>query len=95
MQVSRSGFYYWNTKPISNRSKQNNAILLDIVHFFKKAHRNYGSPRIYKDLKVDNIQCSLNKVARMMHDNGIYSKLSIKHKKVKIPRNNVGLQPTF
>jgi transposase InsO family protein len=90
MQISRSGFYYWSTKPVSNRSKQNNMILLNIIHFFKRSHCNYGSPRIYKDLKADNIQCSLNKVARMMHDNGIYSKLSIKHKKVKIPRNNVG-----
>ncbi|WP_428088227.1 DDE-type integrase/transposase/recombinase [Candidatus Thioglobus sp.] len=26
----------------------------------------------------------------MMHEHGIYSKLSIKHKRVKIPRNNVG-----
>jgi len=90
MQVSRSGFYYWNTKPVSNRSKQNNAILLDIIHFFKKSHRNYGSPRIYKDLKAGNTLCSLNKVARMMREHGIYSKLSIKHKRVKIPRNNTG-----
>ena len=66
------------------------AILLDIIHFFKKSHRNYGSPRIYKDLKAGNTLCSLNKVARMMREHGIYSKLSIKHKRVKIPRNNTG-----
>lgn len=90
MQVSRSGFYYWNTKLLSNRSKQNNVILLSIIQSFNASRRRYGSPRIYKDLKADNIQCSLNKVARMMREYGIYSKLSIKHKKVKIPRNNVG-----
>ena len=90
MQVSRSVFYYWNTKPVSNRSKRNNAILLDIIRFFKISRHNYGSPRIHKDLKESDIPCSLNKVAKMMHKNGIYSKLSIKHKKAKIPRNNVG-----
>jgi len=65
-------------------------ILLAIIKAFKLGRSQYGSPKIYKELKANGIQCSLNKVARMMHEHGIYSSLSIKHKKVKIPRNNVG-----
>jgi len=58
-------------------------ILLSIIKAFRLGRRQYGSPKIYKDLKANGIQCSLNKVARMMHEHGIYSSLSIKHKKVK------------
>lgn len=89
MRVSRSGFYYWQTKPISNRSKQNNQIMLQIIQAFKNSRQTYGSPRIYHELRSKGINISLNRVARLMNKNNIHSHFSIRHKKAKIPRNNV------
>ncbi|WP_419610139.1 hypothetical protein, partial [Thiolapillus sp.] len=35
------------------------------------------------------VKVSLNKVARLMNKNNIYAHFSIRHKKAKIPRNNI------
>jgi len=90
MGVSKSGFYHWKKAPVSLRSKQNNYLLMKIIAAYKAGRRNYGSPRVYKELKANNISISLNKVARMMRENGLYANTSIKHKKAKIARNTRG-----
>ena len=90
MKVSKSGYYYWKTKPISTRSKQNNQLVWKIIQIFKNSKKNYGSPRIYKELRRQDISISLNKVARLMHRNNIYAHYSAKHKKAKIAISTSG-----
>ena len=75
-----------NTPP-SLRSRQNDKIILQIIHAFKHSRQTYGSPRIYHQLKAQGVKVSLNKVARLMSKNGIYAHFSIRHKKAKVPRN--------
>jgi len=55
MGVSKSGFYHWKNAPVSLRSKQNNYLLMKILEAYKTGRRNYGSPRVYKELKANNI----------------------------------------
>lgn len=90
MGVSKSGFYHWKNAPVSLRSKQNNYLLMKIIEAYKAGRRNYGSPRVYQELKANNVSIGLNKVAKMMRENGLYAKTSIKHKKAKIARNTRG-----
>lgn len=89
MKVSKSGYYYWKVTPQSPRSRQNDKILFKIIQSFKQSRKTYGSPRVYHDLKAQGVKVSLNKVARLMSKNNIHAHFSIRHKKSKIPRNNV------
>jgi transposase InsO family protein len=90
LDVSKSGFYHWKTAPVSQRSKHDNYLLLKIIEAYKAGRKNYGSPRVYNELKAKSISISLNKVARMMKKHGIHAITSIKHKKAKIARNTRG-----
>ena len=90
MSVSKSGFYHWKNAPVSLRSKRDNSLLQKIIEAYKAGRGNYGSPRIYKELRANNIIISLNKVARMMKENGLYAFTSNKHKRAKIARNTRG-----
>jgi len=90
MGVSKSGFYYWKKKPISQRSKQDNAILYHLIQTHKASRRTYGSPRIHHNLNSKGIKIGLNKVANLMRQHGIYACTSIRHKKAKIARNTRG-----
>lgn len=90
MQVSKSGFYYWKSKPTSPRSKQNNEVLYHIIQAHKASRGTYGSPRIHHELNAKGIKVSLNKVASMMQQHGIHASTSIRHKKAKIARNTRG-----
>jgi putative transposase len=90
MQVSKSGFYYWKSKPISQRSKQNNLILFHVIQAHKASRGTYGSPRVHHELKEKGIKVGLNKIATMMQQNGIVARASVKHKKAKMARNTRG-----
>lgn len=72
LDVSRSGYYAWQKRPESKRSRENRklAAQIKVIHMdkYKKA---YGSPRIYKELDEKGISCSPNRVARVMKKEGI------------------------
>ena len=68
--VSMSGFYEWLTRPESNRSMSNRAILVRIRESFEASHQTYGSPRVWRDLRDWNVPCSENRTARLMRQAG-------------------------
>ena len=66
LKVSRSGYYAWKQRPISQREQINQALLERIRKVYKMSDKSYGSPRIYKHLRQEGVQCSRNRVARLM-----------------------------
>ena len=80
LRLSRSGYYDWIDRPESNRTRQNR----QLVHEIKKSHRLsdsiYGSPRITDDLLDWGYAASRPRVARLMSQNGIRSKIKRKFK---------------
>lgn len=74
LEVSRSGYYVWINRPKCKRIHHNEYLLEMINKSYHKSHRNYGSPRIYKDLKRQGIECGRHRVANLMRINGLVSK---------------------
>ncbi len=85
LKVSRSGYYDWYDRPESQRSKENKALVKEIRDIHKNSHQTYGSPRITEELKENGYSCSRQRVARLMHKNGILAKMK---KKFKITTNS-------
>jgi len=79
MQVSQSGYYYWANAPISQRSKRNDYILLQIIRAFQQSRQLYGSPRIHRELLAQGLQCGVNQVAKLMQQHGIVAVTKDKH----------------
>jgi transposase InsO family protein len=46
----------------------------EIEACYRKNKKRYGSPRIYKDLRMQGVACSENRVARLMRENGLAAK---------------------
>lgn len=86
LAVSRSGYYIWRSRPVSQREMAN----LELVEKIKAVHSDnyetYGSPRVYQELKDQDIACSENRVARLMQRHGIRAK-QVKRKKVTTKAN--------
>jgi putative transposase len=72
--VSTSGFYAWLARPQSEQERRREAILAEIHTIHAEVKARYGSPRIHKELKARNVPCSVNTVAKLMHDHGIHAK---------------------
>jgi putative transposase len=92
LKVSTSGYYEYLKRPISKREIDDFKIIHEIKEIHKKSRNNYGSPRIYKALKVKGINCSKNKVVRLMKKNNIYSKT---RKKFKVTTNSKHNNPVY
>ena len=86
VEVSRSGYYTFKTRLRSQNRINNDKLLIEIRRVFWDNNRNYGSPRIWDQLRnKEQILCSVNRVARLMHCNGI---IAIQRRKFKATTNS-------
>ena len=76
--VSMSGYYEWCDRPESTRAQRNRALMASIEGFHKASRRTYGSPRIHRDLQACGERVGVNRVARLMRQHGVQSKMAKK-----------------
>jgi len=68
LEVSRSGFYEWLRKPLSDRAREDQRLLRLIRASYAASHGVYGAPRIFLDLREAGETCSKHRVARLMRE---------------------------
>ena len=95
LNVSRSGFYSWRTRPESRRSIENRALEDKIRVLHASSHGIYGSPKIHRDLTDDGVRCGKNRVARIMRKAGIRSRTKKKFKATTNSRHNLPVAPNL
>jgi putative transposase len=86
LAVSKSGFYDWLKRDISNRIKQNQVLLKKIMVISKYSNERYGSPRIHAELQAAGERVGKNRVAKLMRSARIQAKMHQKFKWVQISR---------
>jgi putative transposase len=74
LQVSPAGYYTWLERPESARAQHNRRLLVQIRAAHARSQRDYGSPRIARELWEAGERCSENRVARLMRAAGIRAK---------------------
>jgi transposase InsO family protein len=91
--VSTSGYYDWHGRPESHRSRENRELTKKIYHLHQRSNEIYGSPKIHKDLLAEGERCGVNRVARLMKQADIQSKLSRKFVITTNSRNTTAPAP--
>ena len=71
LEVSRSGFYAWRRRPVSEHSRQDAQLTSWIRISHAQSHGTYGSPRVHKDLQERSFRVSRKRVARLMRQAGL------------------------
>ena len=79
-KVSKSSYYHWLGNGPSDRWKENESLLIDILAIFENSRETYGSPRITVELRAQNRTVSRKRVAKIMRAAGIQAR---KRKKFK------------
>lgn len=87
LEVSRSGYYQWKTKPESERSRQTAEITKRIQEIHTESRGTYGMPRILQSLKKEGTSCGKERVVNIMKKLSI-SGLTKKKFKVKTTDSN-------
>jgi putative transposase len=72
LQVSRSGFYAWLDRPMSERSRADLMLTAKIEAIHRRSRGAYGSPTIHAELADDyGIRVGRKRVARLMRSAGL------------------------
>lgn len=80
LNVSRSGYYRWESSGPSQRQREDEALADHIVRSHYDSRGNYGAPRILEDLKDQGVRTSKRRCARVMREHGIRGRK--KHRRV-------------
>jgi putative transposase len=72
LQISRSGFYAWLERPMSERARTDLMLTGKIEAIHRRSKGVYGSPNIHAELADDHgIRCGRKRVARLMRAAGL------------------------
>jgi putative transposase len=66
LEVSRSGYYAWRTRPVSHRDLTDIDLTARIRRIHTAGHGNPGVRRIRAGLAAEGIRCGLNRIWRLM-----------------------------
>ena len=79
--VTRSGFYDWQRQPLSDRALADWLLTEQIRGIFAESEQTYGSPRVFKELKLGRgLAIGEKRVARLMRQAGLVSIYAKKRK---------------
>jgi transposase InsO family protein len=73
--VSCSGFYAWGQRADSARVQEDRRLRVLVRASFEESEQRYGSPRIYRDLREQDIRVSRKRVIRLMQEDGLKARL--------------------
>lgn len=71
LDVSRSGFHAWLTRPISARESHDAKLVAAIETSFKTSDRTYGARRVWRDVLEEGLACGLHRIERLMRTNAL------------------------
>jgi transposase InsO family protein len=71
VEVSRTGFYAWATRPLSDRYLDNAWLANHIYDIYQRSRGTYGSPRVAGQLHHNGSHHGTKRVARIMAECGL------------------------
>ena len=95
LNVSCSGFHAWFKRPECRRKRESRALKARIRVLHAASHGIYGAPRIHRDLTDDGVRCGKNRVARIMRNADIRSRMKKKFKATTNSKHNFPVAPNL
>jgi putative transposase len=71
LQVTRSGYYAYRTRPVARRASQDEVLAVAILEAFRAGRGHYGAPRVQQQLRNRGIRISKRRSARLLREQGL------------------------
>jgi putative transposase len=71
LEVSASGYYAWQSRSPSRRSREDAVLQADIEAIHRRSRATYGVPRVHAELRAEGIRVGRKRVARLMRRTGL------------------------
>ena len=69
--VSASGYYAWQSRPLSARAHTDRELLAQIRTIYDRSRGTYGAPRLHAELAAQGLHIGRKRVARLMQVAGL------------------------
>ena len=69
--VSRAAFYEWKSEREPKRKSRDQSLVVHIKAAWRRGRKNYGSPRVTRELKAEGHAIGRRRVARLMREHGL------------------------
>lgn len=69
LEVSRSGFHAWLSRPPGTREIHDATFVPAIETSFKVSDRTYGARRVWRDVLEEGLTCGLHRIERLRRIN--------------------------
>lgn len=89
LEVSRSGYYKWLKRGVSERLKKRAELLQRILEIFEDKREVYGCPRIYDQLRSEGWTCNYKVVEELMRMNEIQARRGRQHRCTTDSKHNL------
>jgi transposase InsO family protein len=80
LDVARSGYYAWRTRPVSARAQEDTRLLAQMTAIYQKSRQTYGHRRLHAGLVAAGATCGKGRVARLMRQHHLVARLRRKHR---------------
>jgi putative transposase len=95
LDLSTSGYYAWEKRPVSKRKRENAVLVEKIRDSHRGGRGEYGSPRIYDDLKEQGESVGRHRIARLMRENGITARPLKRFRKTTDSNHDLPVAPNL
>lgn len=93
--VSRGGYYSWRQRDHSRQDAEELKLLRAIEDVHRSSRKNYGSPRIFRQLKGMGHAVGKTKVERVMKKHGIRAKTKRKFRVTTDSKHKLPVAPNL
>lgn len=93
LNVSRSGYYGWKTRPECARARENRRLLTRIQAVHVRSREAYGVVKTHRALSDNGIVCGHNRLARLRRLHGIVAKRVRRFRAAYAARNSEPAAP--
>ena len=91
LQVSASGYYAWQDRPLSRRDREELRLELEIKAAHKRTRQTYGPERLQRDLAQHGVRVGVCRIKRIRKSLGLHCKQKRKFKVTTDSRHNLSV----
>ena len=95
LDVSRCGFYAWQARPESKRTRDDRRLAVMVRASHEESRRTYGSPRIHADLRAQDERVSRKRVARLMRQASLRARVRRRYKCTTMSEHDQPIAPNL
>jgi putative transposase len=95
LRVSRSGFYAWAKRPESNHARDDRKLSVHVRAAHETGRGYYGSPRVHRELRDQNIRIARKRVVRLMQEQNLVARKKKRFKCTTVPDKSQPVAPNL